>query len=833
MKRTLLRSWLLCLSVLAAAISCKPQQKPLLPELELQPTALEVPAEGGTFGFDYIVRNPRTGAVPVAVSDKSWIRDFTVSEGRITFSADPNPAPESRTATVTVSYTEAAGARLAVTQSAAAPEEPAFRIEINGLTETEAFITVYPKDPGMTYVVTGIDKAYYEKLGNDQAVFDDLIQFFTEVAAMQGMSLEQLLRTGGVLRQGEVREFRLSNHLPGSENYALAIGMNAKGEQLSEVIKAYYRTKEVEKVEMGFDIAYDINGTTVTMEVTPTLDDHWYYFDCVTAEYAASSGKTPYEIASALLNDLIAQGRQTGLNVEETIRKYCSRSRDSYTFELNSRTGYIGYAFGCSLKGFVDTEVASREFSTGDVTPSENVITLELVEVNVDRVKIQTRTTNKDPYVLLVVRGSDISGLNDEQLLAELCSKNLINYTRIGDFTYEVGKLEKETAYAALAFGYRAGQPTTALIRKDFTTAPPEDPNRFTFSDKIGFVTHNSADITVTGTPNEILYYWDLRPAETTAEQFEAEVEATVRSYIDMGYAKDRLGVMKIIGRRGTDQYTFGKLETSREYRAMAVAIDETTGANAGPVCLGTAFFTREKRPSEITVRVIHDKIWDADQIAERYPKYSFYAGKGLYCLPVQIETSAEVHETFFMNPNKDYSDPAAYPDEELIRQLVDEGRGTPLRELYCFLPYNKDCSLIAAALDREGYYTAVYRELINHTADQAADINEFTPKFAPADRGPAASSAYASRRDQLLSAGTPLLPIQPAASPGTDPEGPFAFPRASAAFRTATFFPAAYAPAGVTGYGYRPVPGPESSPRTVRDAEQRFRIHTDGTFSR
>lgn len=816
MKRTLLRSWLLCLSVLAAAISCKPEQKTLLPELELNPTSLEIPAEGGSFGFDYTVRNPRTGSVPVAVSDKVWLRDFTVSEGRIDFTADANPDQQVRTATVTVSYTESASARLTVTQSAAAPEEPAFRIEITGVTETDAFITVYPKDPEMTYVVTGIDKAYYEKLGSDQAVFDDLIQFFTEVAAMQGMTLEQLLQAEGLLRSGEVREFRLSDHLPGSENYALAIGMNAKGEQLSEVVKEYYRTKEVEQVEMGFDIAYDINGTTVKMEVTPTLDDHWYYFDCVTAEYANSSGKTPYEIASALLNDLLVQGKQLGLNAEETIRKYCSQGKDDYTFELNSRTEYIGYAFGCSLKGFVDTEVAVKEFATADVTPSDNVITLELVEVNVDRVKIQTHTTNKDPYVLLVVRGSDISGLNDEQILEKLCSENLVNYTRSGDFTYEVGKLEKETDYSVLAFGYRAGQPTTALIREDFTTVPPEDPNRFTFSDKIGFVTHNSAEITVTGTPNEVLYYWDLRPAEMTPEEFEAEVDATVQSYIDMGYAPDRLGVMKIIGRRGEDQYTFRKLETYREYRAMAVAIDETTGENAGSVCLGTAFFTRERRPSEITVKVLHDKIWDADQIAERYPSYSFYAGKGLYCLPVQIETSAEVYKTWFMNPNKDYSDPETTPDEELIRQLVDEGRGTPLRELYCFLPYNQDCSLIAAALDLDGYYTAVYRELVNHTADQAADIEEFTPNFAPAPAVLTASPApgYASRGEQLLSGTLPLLPVQPAASGRPDLEGPFTFSGAGAA----VLFP---------------VSRPENKPHTASASDERALFYTVASLLR
>lgn len=50
-------------------------------------------------------------------------------------------------------------------------------------------------------------------------------------------------------------------------------GLTAQGEQLTEVFKEYFSTKDIEKVDIDFEIEYEIDKAELLMKVVPSDDN--------------------------------------------------------------------------------------------------------------------------------------------------------------------------------------------------------------------------------------------------------------------------------------------------------------------------------------------------------------------------------------------------------------------------------------------------------------------------------------------------------------------------------------------------------------------------------
>lgn len=74
----------------------------------------------------------------------------------------------------------------------------------------------------------------------------------------------------------------------------------------------------------------------------------------------------------------------------------------------------------CSLTpyGTVNSEVASVEFATGKVSPSDNQIEIVLGTVTSDAVSFNITTTNSDPYAVFMKPSSNFKGKRDEEIIA-------------------------------------------------------------------------------------------------------------------------------------------------------------------------------------------------------------------------------------------------------------------------------------------------------------------------------------------------------------------------------------------------------------------------------
>lgn len=717
---------MLALGLSAGFVSCKPdQEKPEPPKdetkLEFQQTEVTVSPDGGEGSVLYTITNPVEGATLTATSDQTWVHDFTVTDKAINFIADAND-DAAREATVTVKYTEEVSATFKVKQ----PESEApFQVTIpeETITETSAIVNVYPKDKEMGYVMLSIAKDYYDTMDETQ-IIAEIKALYESYAAYYEVSLEEFMTQNEILEYGDLENAQFTGLDPDSENYILTVGMNTSCEAQSELVATYFRTKAVEKIDMDFTFEFIVDGPYVTMNVEATPEDEYFYFDAVDPVALEESGISVDEAIEQIIAQNIEFGAIFGMSPEDMVKALCSLGFGTYDFELEAEKEYIGAAAGVSLAGLVITDAATENFTTGAVQPSDNQITLEIVSVNVDRAALKVTTTNEDPYGLVIAEQADYAGMDDDAILEALVSDENVYINEVaGNWEGNVTGLDPETDYVIYAFGYLAGTATTGLSSVEFTTIKAGDPKEFTFTSEARDLTSAGATVVVNGSPETVLYYFDLATPDKTEADLKANLDAVIQQNIDYGVIPDRISYFKQKGSRGTDEYSY-QLDSETEYVIWAVSIDETTGDYV-VFDFGERFTTPAKEVSQVTVSASHDKYFDADALAEAYPgEYDDFTGQGLYCLPVTIETSEPVQGVLQVVFQGNLMDETEYTDDLLIQNL--ESKGNPNTMLYWFLPYDMELTLVAVAMDNNGNYTKVYRELINKSKDGVSDVADF-----------------------------------------------------------------------------------------------------------
>lgn len=728
-----------------AFFSCteREPEEPLAPKLTFQQTEVTVPADGMQASVVYVLENPVEGETLEVSVDQEWVTDLSVDDVKVSFSVLKNETEEVREANVLLKYTEDVSASFVIRQDAG--EIPPFKIVPNEEAKTEVSMsfTIYPQDPMMTYTAISFPKEVYDELGSPEAIYQKILDFYSEAAAANGYSLQDLL--GQILKTGTMENARISGLEPYSENYLIVVGMDTEGRQLTDLVEEYYKLKEFEKVDMDFEILYDIDGIDATMTVKPSLNDHYYWRDYISKKDLEDYGKGIEELAAELLDYNVTMNAMYGYTAEQVVRMMCFLGENtSQMYALKSETSYIGYVFGCSIAGVVDTDVVSEEFITGSIPPSDNVLTLETIEPNVDRVTIKVTASNSDPYVLEVLPSDEYGGMSDEELLEELLKNDYTYNTLSGNWEGNITGLEPESEYLVVVFGYNGGVATTQVCREQFTTLALGNPAEFLFSSDAVKLESNMAEVSISGTPGTVLYLWGLVKSGTEEEEILQAIAEDVEYLMRFGQVIDWLDYMKKYGIRGNDTQMFQKLESETEYVAYAVPVDEEAGKFATSVQFGEPFTTPERKLSPETTTLVHDKYWDGDELTEAYPDLYSFQGMNMYCLLLEVQSSAPMAVTYFAYSEEDLTDTEKYSDDILLFELL--AKGNRASSAYYFLPYDVPYTFFAVGQDNEGNYTKVYRALINYGPDGAADIEEFEPPVYSASGNKAIE--FAVKRD-------------------------------------------------------------------------------------
>ena len=554
------------------------------------------PWQGGEYSFEYTLRNPpEGGTLCVSVPDTAtWITDIDWSkDGIVKFNIAANYAYSQRYTVMTISYSMMA-LSFSVVQEAyeMSSSDTPFTINVKDVTASTAKAEIDPLDDGMTYVALNSPKSYVDGFDNDDDLFAAVIDHYVSQGESVGMTLEELLESSGSLVSGNSVKEML--YLPADmEQYVYAVGCSRTGERLSSIVKTLFKTDAVDMIDRTFKLWYDIAGPDVTMwaEPVPADDSRWYFFDLFSKEEQDASGQTPGQILQSFIDQNIQLGLAVGISPADILEQLLSVGKDSYFYNLEAETDYIGAACGVDMDGKVNSEPVTEPFRTGPVQPSDNRLEVEILQINLDWVEVGITTTNDDPYVVIVTPVSEYEGMTDEQIMERLLEGDLTSLSLKGDYEGRISGLAHETEYWLYVFGYRSGKATTEPVRTTFVTLGEEDPSLLTFDFIVDNVTDWSADVTVSGKPASALYYWSVCPASWTEDDIRASLDKKLEE--NRPWVTDMADLFRQYGSRGTVDFgKYAPLDSDTDYVVYAFGVNEDTGEWVTEVAYSEKFHT-------------------------------------------------------------------------------------------------------------------------------------------------------------------------------------------------------------------------------------------------
>ena len=354
-----------------------------------------------------------------------------------------------------------------------------FTVDVRSITHTEATVVVNPVDPAMPYTFDVIEKAAFDRNynGSVEAVVNGYIDYMTQEEKMPLAEVLENMRSVG----DDYYDFSTLD--PETDYVAYAIGLGDSGTCTTLPTVKQFRTADLDPVkpkDCTFRVSVsDISVTRAIIDVEPSDKTVPYYFDVIAADRLAAA-----DSPAAALEELMAEGiayfRSQGYSLEDAIKELRSVGNDGIDLEygtLKALTKYSVVAGGIDEWGRVNTEVATKEFTTQAVSPSDNTFSIAVEEITAIGAMVTVTPTNNDPYYAAVFEAAGLEGRTDAEIVAAVEQTGSIDWqTRTGKGELDYSQdLESDTNYLVVVFGYREGA-TTPVSRQTFRTEQGGDP---------------------------------------------------------------------------------------------------------------------------------------------------------------------------------------------------------------------------------------------------------------------------------------------------------------------------------------------------------------------
>lgn len=260
-----------------------------------------------------------------------------------------------------------------------------FSFKTTDLTQASFGVAITPEDKSMTYYYGLVSKSDYETYGGGEALQTANLESFKELAAANGMSLDELLVSE--LRSGEqTYETRLL--APGTEYVFYAYGLSTEGTVLTDVNTYEFASPATAFISgVTFEItAPKLTPTSFTLNVKPSSPDVFYYSDVMLAseyeEYCQSSPENVGAFVKSYLETVKEAEDYAGLSWPYFIANITFRgeSSDSESFvNLLPETTYYAFAVGVANDGTIVTDATVQPITTSETPKNEYAVSNERV----------------------------------------------------------------------------------------------------------------------------------------------------------------------------------------------------------------------------------------------------------------------------------------------------------------------------------------------------------------------------------------------------------------------------------------------------------------------
>lgn len=720
------------------------------PEILLKETEVSISSEGESKRLTYEIENAVEGAELNVDTDAEWILDLSSTARLIKFTVGKNETDAARTADIIVSYEGAEDQTIKVTQSAYV--DP-LKITIVSTDATSVTFNVETTDEDFTWIGQIVGKDWYEYYeGDSQAIFEEDITYFNSLANSYNVSLQEYLNSS--LLRGSKENLTYKGLDPETDYVLYVYGLQPSGERTTDLYTAQLTTAAPFDGPITFN--FDIKETDAVMDVTvtPSHDGVAYYFDMTTSEilreYDEDNDKAIAKWLKTRITDYIANGDYT--DQAEFFEYNTTRNQANSIFEGIVNTDYIFFAFKWDIDCQIVGDIAYAEHRTGDVTPSDNIITATVSDITQSTFYVDAKTTNDDPYFLYAEPTAELDGISTDDgyfnyFYSWLGSYYIWNYISNGDMGGTFYEMKPDTEYTLVTFGYMSGARTTPVKTQTFRTLTMCEPDDCTFDIDVTNIRTTSADISIKPSDTGHYYYWDVYPADYTANQMKADIKEKFNGCYD-----GMIDFAQYLSQGNSSGY-LSYLSPDTEYRIGVIIIeydpevyDDYTLDYLSLVTWGEKFKTPEAKISATTVTCGFDRYYDGEEIAELDNRFTndYFKSCPHFFLTIDIEGEySEYYYTIFDN-TEGYEDVGKYPDAMFYAQLADKGWSTT-KSQHFYGRWDTPLLIMAMAIDPSGNYSEIYRKPFTLTKSGASPAEEFITRY---DNGTETKSVKASFKE-------------------------------------------------------------------------------------
>lgn len=456
----------------------EPEPDPIeTPTLTLNKTEVLAPKDGGSFSVEVTVTNPIEGqSIEVAAPQVEWITDVDTSiENIIQFAVVENTETEVREATFTISYTDAEPVSFVVKQEAGDPIAFVYENLETGLNEFA--VDIIPADKTTPYIFFTADLAYIQEFGleDDDALFEDDMVYFEQMAPTYGMTLAELLQA--IAHTGDQRG-GTTGLSPQTDYVGYAYHIDIENqERLSDIIRLNVTTEKLPLTEVDFDVTIDVRGPNATAHVTPVdYDGHYNWIAIDAAKYEEALGDED-------MGEYIIRSWATtvdtylyyGYSVEFLLSQCKQGVQSIDMIDMDPLTDYVFGVFAVSEEtAYPCSEPLTIPFTTEDIPESDLFVEINIKEVQSRSCVVDFIASNDtDPYFgsVLLKEYYESFGATDEERLAFIAENYYVPTSTGTRMDQHFEELAPETEYVALAFGFIGDTVNTPLYKEEFCTS--------------------------------------------------------------------------------------------------------------------------------------------------------------------------------------------------------------------------------------------------------------------------------------------------------------------------------------------------------------------------
>ncbi|MBR2436281.1 MAG: BACON domain-containing protein [Alistipes sp.] len=446
---------------------------------KLDSTEISVDADGGAQEVKYEITNPKSGAVVLSNCTEDWIKELsTATYGSITFTVAPNYKQEAREAKITVSYT-AVEEEFEIVVKQAASDKPLFAIEVVENKPTYLSLNITPADLATAYICRIYTEEHIKafELESDQALIDYDMKTIADEAYYLGQTTFNYLQN--ITHKGKSFDVVFDKLTPDTNYVVYCYHIDLSNAQAStgDVIRQVIRTASPDMVDDALEMSLEINGATITQNITTKEDDTYFY----TAHWSVNDFKAYYgSDAQPETTFVDSWNQQTsmwlnmGYYPSQIIEQWCLQGSQSIVCDdLKAETEYYFYAFAIDPEtAFVASPIILKKVSTETAQQSGMTINIEVKDIYATTANIYWTASDpngKFARSVFTKAEYDAWGSTDEERFAYI-NANYSFYTATGYTDMNLSNLIPNTTYVALAYGLDGETPNTKIFTKEFTT---------------------------------------------------------------------------------------------------------------------------------------------------------------------------------------------------------------------------------------------------------------------------------------------------------------------------------------------------------------------------